>query len=317
MSISKVKFNENNEAVVFVDSLNQIDQDTLKAYMNFDHPLFLKCKFEEGDLPGLYYSLEDYRPLKEYLSQTMTKANAIGLLKSLVQAFVEAEKNGLNPKQIVLGINHIFVRTEKFDVACIYVPVIDGCFVERPLRLFIKELLVNMMYSDEDDMRWLGELIRFINRNRQLDADTLYAYLCSFDTDVVSVEEEALDMMLIIIEETDEDDQTEAPEGGETEAASVVGCLYRRSNQLVYELQNEITRVGKASDNEICIQNNPVISRVHAVITRHANGYTVRDNGSTNHTFVNGLILKPEQEKVLSENDRIVLGNEEFVFKMK
>ncbi|MEI3266447.1 MAG: hypothetical protein V8R85_04680 [Frisingicoccus sp.] len=37
----------------------------------------------------------------------------------------------------------------------------------------------------------------------------------------------------------------------------------------------------------------------------------------TNHSFVNGIVLVEDQEKALSAGDRILLGNEEFIFKLQ
>lgn len=73
--------------------------------------------------------------------------------------------------------------------------------------------------------------------------------------------------------------------------------------------------IGKATSNEICIKDNPIISRVHAIISYMDGEFVLQDNNSTNHTFVNGFVLHPDHVKVLSPNDRILLGNEEFIFK--
>ncbi|MFR0986512.1 MAG: FHA domain-containing protein [Frisingicoccus sp.] len=42
----------------------------------------------------------------------------------------------------------------------------------------------------------------------------------------------------------------------------------------------------------------------------------IQDNGSTNHTFVNGIILNGSQEKPLADGDRILLGNENLFLKL-
>ncbi|MFR1949967.1 MAG: FHA domain-containing protein [Roseburia hominis] len=38
------------------------------------------------------------------------------------------------------------------------------------------------------------------------------------------------------------------------------------------------------------------------------------DTNSTNHTYVNGVMIRSNEEVVLSEGDKIRLANEEFVF---
>lgn len=103
----------------------------------------------------------------------------------------------------------------------------------------------------------------------------------------------------------------------EEDAEKIVGVLVRRINQMSYLLEQPEIRIGKSASNDICISDNPAISRVHAIITRFDGNYQIQDNGSTNHTFVNGIVLRGAQEKPLSAGDRILLGNEEFIFKLQ
>ena len=95
------------------------------------------------------------------------------------------------------------------------------------------------------------------------------------------------------------------------------GVLLRRKNQAVHVLEQPEVRIGKAAANDICINDNPAVSRVHAIISQFDGDYVIQDNGSTNHTFVNGIILNGSQEKTLADGDRILLGNEEFIFKIR
>ena len=114
------------------------------------------------------------------------------------------------------------------------------------------------------------------------------------------------------LEETGEEETEE-----EEDAGRVMGVLVRRVNQMAYRLEQPEIRIGKSASNDICISDNPAVSRVHAIITQFDGDYQIRDNGSTNHTFVNGIVLRGAQEKPLSAGDRILLGNEEFIFKFQ
>ena len=72
--------------------------------------------------------------------------------------------------------------------------------------------------------------------------------------------------------------------------------------------------VGKSADSNYQIIDNKKVSRRHAIF-RISNGECyVRDNDSTNHTFVNGKLLQPGVEIILSNDDYIRLGDEEFRF---
>ena len=97
----------------------------------------------------------------------------------------------------------------------------------------------------------------------------------------------------------------------------MTGLLLRRKNQMSYVLEKAEMSIGKSESNDIYIGDNPAISRVHAIIRRADDNYFIRDNASTNHSFVNGIVLVEDQEKALSAGDRILLGNEEFIFKLQ
>ena len=67
------------------------------------------------------------------------------------------------------------------------------------------------------------------------------------------------------------------------------------------------------SQVDYCI-NNPAIGKLHAELIRTSEGYVISDINSLNGTFVNGERLQPGQDMTIKNGDRIVLGNEEFVF---
>jgi pSer/pThr/pTyr-binding forkhead associated (FHA) protein len=72
-----------------------------------------------------------------------------------------------------------------------------------------------------------------------------------------------------------------------------------------HPLVSEITALGRQPDNHVVL-DEPVVSRKHAVIEETDAGYYLRDLGSTNGTFVNGL--RVEQDYVLQHGDVIRLG---------
>lgn len=60
--------------------------------------------------------------------------------------------------------------------------------------------------------------------------------------------------------------------------------------------------------------NNPKVSRLHATILQEGGSYYIRDEGSTNHTYVDGTILPPYTPYPLSSHATILLANEELRF---
>ena len=77
-------------------------------------------------------------------------------------------------------------------------------------------------------------------------------------------------------------------------------------------------KIGKASMGvDYTVKGNSAVSRVHAIITNKDGIYYVKDNKSTNHTFVNGKAIEEGENELLTHDSKIVLGDEEFIFKLR
>ena len=65
------------------------------------------------------------------------------------------------------------------------------------------------------------------------------------------------------------------------------------------------------------ISDNTAISRSHANVISRDGEYFVVDTNSTNHTYVNGMMIQSNVETKIDDGARIRLANEEFEFKLK
>ena len=73
--------------------------------------------------------------------------------------------------------------------------------------------------------------------------------------------------------------------------------------------------IGRGADNAICIQDQG-ISRRHARILKHGDGYVVReDTASRNGTFVNGRRLDAGQDVALKDGDELRFGLVKTIFR--
>ncbi len=99
----------------------------------------------------------------------------------------------------------------------------------------------------------------------------------------------------------------EAPPAAEP---AVPGEAYLTLGGVTYPLAGSMVTLGRGLENTIVLEDRR-ISRVHAVLTC-ANGlWSVRDEGSTNGTFVSDRTVA---QHTLRNGDRVSLGGLEFVF---
>ena len=65
---------------------------------------------------------------------------------------------------------------------------------------------------------------------------------------------------------------------------------------------------------DYCVLNNPAVSRSHADIITENTEYYIVDMNSTNHTYVNDVIIQSNVKTKLNDGDKVRLANEDFVF---
>ena len=76
--------------------------------------------------------------------------------------------------------------------------------------------------------------------------------------------------------------------------------------------------IGKSKTKaDYAIEDNTAISRVHCIIVQKDGVNYIKDNGSTNHTYINGVELQPGKEVLLKNKTVIQMGDEEFTFLLR
>ena len=106
--------------------------------------------------------------------------------------------------------------------------------------------------------------------------------------------------------------QTMSPVGkqlkayGETKPAS-----YLMFNNKKVSLVAKIT-IGRESDNDVVVDNK-LASRHHAVIQKIKDAYFLKDENSTNGTYLNGVKIPPDKYVKLNPGDKVTIGNMSLV----
>jgi len=94
--------------------------------------------------------------------------------------------------------------------------------------------------------------------------------------------------------------------------------LIRAKNNERIELNKPVFRIGKEKSYvDYFISDNTAISRSHANVISRDGEYFVVDTNSTNHTYVNGMMIQSNVETKIADGTKIRLANEEFDFKLQ
>jgi pSer/pThr/pTyr-binding forkhead associated (FHA) protein len=79
------------------------------------------------------------------------------------------------------------------------------------------------------------------------------------------------------------------------------------------ELHGERVTVGKGDDNDLPLDGDDTVSRLHAVFDRFAAGWCVSDLGSSNGTYVNGERIFATRR--LHHGDEVRIGTTNLLFR--
>lgn len=91
--------------------------------------------------------------------------------------------------------------------------------------------------------------------------------------------------------------------------------LIRKSNYDRIDINKPVFRLGKEKSYvDYFVMSNNAVSRIHADIITENNQYFIKDNNSTNHTFVNGTMIPVNQNVEIFDGDALMLANEPFEF---
>lgn len=94
--------------------------------------------------------------------------------------------------------------------------------------------------------------------------------------------------------------------------------LIRVSTEERIMLNKAIFKIGKATRGvDYTIGGNGAISRQHAFIIQKDGVCYIKDNKSTNHTYVNGKRVEDGVEEILTHDSLVRLADEEFTFKIR
>lgn len=95
-----------------------------------------------------------------------------------------------------------------------------------------------------------------------------------------------------------------------------IAVLVRQSTGEIIPLNKPKMSFGKSQTMDYTI-DNPAISRSHADFIQQNGSYYIKDNNSTNHTYINGIMAEPEQINLLKDGNRLLLANEKFTFELQ
>ncbi|MBR6403252.1 MAG: FHA domain-containing protein [Eubacterium sp.] len=260
-----------------------------------------KCSCVAVDgVRALQFKVPATLPLEQFLLKQLYKGEFLAMLSNILNQLIYFTENNMSLNKILLNVHYMYIELSTLDIQLLYMPV-NKNFADCNVTEFIQNFISKVRFANMDSVECVDQILKYLDSKLMFDLEDFYQY-------ILSLEEENIN----------EDESIETTGDGTTVLATSenynnpVPYLVRVSTNELIPILNKEFMVGKSVNCDYQIIDNSKISRRHAVF-RISNGECyVRDNGSTNHTFVNGKLLQPGVEIMLSNDDYIRLGDEEF-----
>lgn len=97
--------------------------------------------------------------------------------------------------------------------------------------------------------------------------------------------------------------------------AELVRRLYTADGRILMQLKEETCTIGKKKGEVDLVLEDFTVSRMHARISKEADGMYLEDLNSTNGTCKNGLRLEPYEKRKLEAGDEIKIGKVVLIYR--
>ena len=98
----------------------------------------------------------------------VSKRRLVGVFSGIVGAMLSAEEYMLDPNNILLDLEHIFVDVTTYETAMICLPVIGGDIKNPDLSAFFKSIMFNTQFDQTENCDYVAQIINFLNRHSVL-----------------------------------------------------------------------------------------------------------------------------------------------------
>ena len=291
-----------------MDSKGDADKKALEMIMR-ENRLFAETTVDGKDI---CFNITNKMSLKKYLGNVLGKREVLDLLTTILEAADFTDDAGLDPGNLILDVDLMLVDYDTAKVSTIYLPAKTHTLRNKTLRAFIKEILVNTIYDERDDLSFVGRLITYVNKNKVINNKHMLSFVDGL-RGAESRPEPEPQSAAVDIGALQTGAQAEEPEAV-TEFRGFPYIIREKTGERI-SIEKDEFMIGKIAGIADCLlTDNPTVSRMHAIIRKIGNTYYVCDNYSTNATFLNGEKLEAGKDYVLLNGARLSFANDKFTY---
>lgn len=305
---------------------------------------------------ALAYSIPAMTTMNQFLSKKIHKDELTALMFSIADQLMYLRANNLSIGKVILNKGYMYVDFQNMAVQLIFLPIdkpMDRCDMEG----FVRDFIGNVQFANKKASDAGYELIKYFDHNPTFYLTEFYKFITDLRDDNIAHPEDEQELMKSVkgqaaatvampnvdvpevpqaastssfklakevkdfssndigFSEPDDEETTVLTANTRVKSGPVI--IRTRTGERI-KIDKPIFCIGKSTQGvDYQVTDNNSVSRRHAYIINVNGVYYLRDNKSTNHTYLGGKIISSGTDMMLIDGIRFKLANEEFTFKEK
>ncbi len=312
-----------------IEGETHLDEPALN-YMLYNEQEFLKFNVNKSDGQMIFlYQIPEYMTVYEYIQGKLTRRQMMELISEVCTFAINIMENHVRLGYVVWDWNYIYFNTVQNKLQFILVPseIVSGA-VDEVINL-IRFMIAYAKYDLIENCHYVAVILSVLNGNKDVK-DTLKELIkvikkLSVENVMRKKKETVKNIDVSNSEKLTSIDIAKRSwgdfmDGNKKENGTErppIPCLIRLKTKETIQLYKDKFVLGKEEDKvDYTITDNPAVSRVHAFIEKKNGAFHIRDNNSSNKTYVNGNPISCEEDVLLINGAVLSLANEEFIYKI-
>lgn len=297
----------------------------------------------------LAYSIPAMVTMEQFAQKVMHKDELLNVMFSIADQLMYLKANDLYLGRVLLSMGYMYVNLADFSVQLIYLPI-DKNMEKCNMEAFVREFINKLDFADKKASDCGYEIIKYFDHNEVFYLSEFFKFISDLKSDNIAHPEEEQEIIGSVnpaepepisqttqgasfklakerkdysstdigFEDLDESDDTTTTVLTNTNRTKSGPVIIRSRTGERIKIDKPIFCIGKSNQGvDYQVIDNNSVSRRHAYIINVNGVYYLRDNKSTNHTYLGGKIINSGTDMMLIDGSKFKLANEEFTFKEK
>lgn len=147
-----------------LDDETDLDEELLDYLDDNKIAEFIDIIYEEDDENDyLTYNITDRTTVGALLSGTVHAEMMLGIIRGVASGIMNMRDLGIPVSYVILNKDFTYVNPVTFDVKMICIPVGSDVAANAEFKAFVKDLILNATYADDEDCNYVAKLINMLN----------------------------------------------------------------------------------------------------------------------------------------------------------